>query len=80
MTNKTVEQILSKPSDWYNISDWITFDNYTFNNLSEVFEYIQGRLDVIYKSNESDAEKEFQSMAIMKRFNDAVYSHYEESI
>lgn len=80
MTNKTAEQILSKLSDWYNISDWITFDGYTFNNLSEAFEYIQGRLDVLYKSNESDAEKAFQSMAIMKRFNDAVYSHYKESI
>lgn len=80
MTNKTVEQILAKPDDWYNISDWVTFDDYTFNNLTEAFEYIQGRLDVLYKSNESDAEKAFKSMAIMKRFNEAVYSHYKESI
>jgi|TARA_R110001599_G_scaffold105327_4_gene266436 hypothetical protein len=64
MTNKTVEQ---------------TFDGYTFNNLSEVFEYIQGRLDVLYESNESDVEKDFQSMVLMKRFNEAVYSHYKES-
>lgn len=71
MTNKTV--------DWNNVENWIQFDGFEFNNLSEVFEYIQGRLDVLYKSNESDAEKAFQSMAIMKRFNETVYSHYKES-
>ena len=71
MTNKT--------TDWSNVGNWIQFDGYTFNNLSEAFEYIQGRLNVLYKSNESDAEKAFQSMVIMKRFNETVYSHYKES-
>ena len=71
MTNKT---------DWNNVGNWIQFDGFEFNNLTEAFEYIQGRLDVLYKSNESDAEKAFKSMAIMKRFNDTVYSHYKESI
>lgn len=69
----------NKATDWSNVENWIQFDGYTFNNLTEAFEYIQGRLDVLYKSNESDAEKAFKSMAIMKRFNDAVYSHYKES-
>ena len=72
MTNKTV--------DWNNVENWIQFDGFEFNNLSEVFEYIQGRLDVLYKSDYwSEAEKAFQSMAIMKRFNETVYSHYKES-
>tara|TARA_S200002703_G_C3784554_1_gene241820 strand:- start:671 stop:889 length:219 start_codon:yes stop_codon:yes gene_type:complete len=72
MTNKT---------DWNNVENWIQFDGFEFNNLSEAFEYIQGRLDVLYKSDFwSEAEKNFQSMVIMKRFNDAVYSHYKESI
>jgi len=72
MTNKT---------DWSNVGNWIEFDGFTFNNLTEVFEYIQGRLSVLYKSNYwSESEKDSQSMVLMKRFNDAVYSHYKESI
>jgi len=71
----------NKATDWSNVGNWIQFDGYTFNNLTEAFEYIQGRLDVLYKSNYwSEAEKSFQSMAIMKRFNETVYSHYKESI
>lgn len=69
----------NKTTDWSNVGNWIQFDGFTFNNLSEVFEYIQGRLDILYKSDFwSEAEKNFQSMAIMKRFNDTVYSHYKE--
>jgi len=72
MTNKAI--------DWSNVGNWIEFDGFTFNNLSEVFEYIQGRLDILYKSDFwSEAEKAFQSMVIMRRFNDTVYSHYKES-
>lgn len=71
----------NRATDWNNVGNWIQFDGFTFNNLSEVFEYIQGRLSVLYKSNYwSEAEKNFQSMVIMKRFNDTVYSHYKESI
>ena len=70
----------NETTDWSNVGNWIQFDGFTFNNLSEVFEYIQGRLDILYKSDFwSDAEKAFQSMAIMKRFNETVYSHYKES-
>ena len=70
----------NKTTDWSNVGNWIQFDGFPFNNLSEVFEYIQGRLDILYKSDFwSDAEKAFQSMAIMKRFNETVYSHYKES-
>ncbi len=71
----------NRATDWNNVGNWIQFDGFTFNNLSEVFEYIQGRLSVLYKSDFwSEAEKNFQSMAIMKRFNETVYSHYKESI
>jgi hypothetical protein len=59
----------------------IEFDGFTFENMSETFEYIQGRLDVLYKSDFwSDAEKNFQSMVIMKQFNNTVYNNYKELI
>ena len=59
----------------------IEFDGFTFENMSETFEYIQGRLDVLYQSDFwSDAEKNFQSMVIMQQFNDTVYNNYKELI
>jgi len=66
--------------DWYNINDWVKFDDFTFNNLSELWEYVQGLLNFVYQSDESPESKAFSSLAIMRRFSETVYDKYKESI